>query len=55
MGAQYKATCFAGGCLLGAIESKSDVLITGDKDFEGIDITGLKILKPASFIDRYRN
>jgi len=41
--------------LVGAIESKSDVLITGDKDFEGIDITGLKILKPASFIDRYRN
>lgn len=41
--------------LVGAIESKADVLITGDKDFEGIEIKGLEILKPASFIDRYRN
>jgi len=41
--------------LAGAIESKADVLITGDKDFEGIEVKGLEILKPATFIGRYRN
>ena len=36
-----------------AIESKVDILITGDKDFEETNIEKLKILNPRKYIDEY--
>ena len=39
--------------LANAIESNVDVLLTGDKDFDGIKIKKLKIMKPKDYIDKY--
>jgi putative PIN family toxin of toxin-antitoxin system len=39
--------------LANAIESKVDLLITGDKDFDDISIKGLQIIKPRKYIDEY--
>ena len=36
-----------------AIESKVNILVTGDKDFEEIDIHNLKILKPRDYLEKY--
>ena len=36
-----------------AIESKVNVLLTGDKDFDGINIGALKIMNPRKYIDEY--
>jgi predicted nucleic acid-binding protein len=36
-----------------AIESKVDILITGDKDFDDIIIETPKILKPRQYIEKY--
>jgi len=38
-----------------AIESKTDLLITGDKDFDNIDIKAPKIMKPIEYIEKYMN
>jgi putative PIN family toxin of toxin-antitoxin system len=39
--------------LVNAIESKVDLLITGDKDFDDVKIEKLKIIKPRKYIDEY--
>jgi putative PIN family toxin of toxin-antitoxin system len=39
--------------LINAIESKVDLLITGDKDFDDIIIKKPKIMKPRKYIDEY--
>jgi len=39
--------------LANAIESKADILITGDKDFDGIVIKKPKILKPRMYFEKY--
>jgi putative PIN family toxin of toxin-antitoxin system len=39
--------------LINAIESKVDLLITGDKDFDDIIINKPKIIKPRKYIDEY--
>ena len=39
--------------LINAIESKVDLLITGDKDFEEIDIEKPKIMKPREYEEKY--
>ena len=39
--------------LLSAITADVDVLITGDKDFTGIDIDRPEILTPTEFLDKY--
>jgi putative PIN family toxin of toxin-antitoxin system len=39
--------------LANAIESKVDLLITGDKDFDNIKIERPKIMKPRKYIDEY--
>jgi len=39
--------------LVNAIESKVDLLLTGDKDFDDIKIEKLKIIKPRKYIDEY--
>ena len=39
--------------LANAIESKVDLLITGDKDFDGLMIKKPKIIKPRKYIDEY--
>jgi putative PIN family toxin of toxin-antitoxin system len=36
-----------------AIETKVDILITGDKDFDEISIKIPKILKPREYIEKY--
>jgi putative PIN family toxin of toxin-antitoxin system len=41
--------------LISAILSKSDILLTGDKDFEDINIKKPVIMKPTDFISRYKN
>jgi len=38
-----------------AIESKTDLLITGDKDFDNISIETPKIMKPVEYIEKYMN
>lgn len=39
--------------LYSAVVDNIDLLITGDKDFEDIDIEKLKILTPAKFLEKY--
>jgi putative PIN family toxin of toxin-antitoxin system len=39
--------------LANAIESKVDLLITGDKDFDDIKIERPKIIKPRKYLDEY--
>ncbi|GBF33744.1 hypothetical protein DCCM_2854 [Desulfocucumis palustris] len=39
--------------LLSAITADVNVLITGDKDFTGIDVDRPEILTPTEFLDRY--
>jgi predicted nucleic acid-binding protein len=39
--------------LVYAIESKVDMLITGDKDFDEIKVENIKILKVRDYIERY--
>ena len=39
--------------LVNAIVSNVNLLVTGDKDFDGIKTKGLKILKPKEYIDGY--
>ena len=39
--------------LINAIESKTDVFITGDKDFDDVRIEIPKIIKPRKYIDEY--
>jgi predicted nucleic acid-binding protein len=39
--------------LANAIESKVDILITGDKDFDEIIIERPKIINPRKYIDEY--
>jgi predicted nucleic acid-binding protein len=39
--------------LVNAIESKVDLLITGDKDFDDVTIEKPKIIKPRKYIDEY--
>ena len=39
--------------LANAIESKVDILITGDKDFDNVKIEIPKIMKPREYIDEY--
>jgi predicted nucleic acid-binding protein len=39
--------------LANAIESNSDLLVTGDKDFDDIIIEKPKIIKPRKYIDEY--
>ena len=39
--------------LVNAIESKVDLLITGDKDFDNVITERLKIMKPRKYIDEY--
>jgi len=41
--------------LASAIEAKVNILITGDKDFEGIEIETPKIKKPIKYIQEYMN
>ena len=41
--------------LANAIESKVNVLITGDKDFEEIIVEDLKIINPRKYIEKYIN
>jgi len=36
-----------------AIESKVDILLTGDKDFDNIKIGNLKIINPRKYIEEY--
>jgi len=36
-----------------AIQEDVDILITGDKDFAGVDIERPEILTPAQFMERY--
>jgi putative PIN family toxin of toxin-antitoxin system len=39
--------------LINAIDSKVDLLITGDKDFDDVAIKKPKIIKPRKYIDEY--
>ncbi len=39
--------------LANAIESKVDLLITGDKDFDDVQIKKPKIINPRKYIDEY--
>ena len=39
--------------LASAIESKVDLLVTGDKDFDEINIEKLKIIKPREYYEKY--
>jgi putative PIN family toxin of toxin-antitoxin system len=39
--------------LVSAIESKVNLLLTGDKDFEEIEMENLKIMNPRKYIDEY--
>ena len=39
--------------LVNAIESKVDLLITGDKDFDDVIIDTPKIMKPREYIEKY--
>jgi len=39
--------------LANAIESKVDVLITGDKDFDDVIIDIPKIMKPREYIEKH--
>ena len=39
--------------LANAIESKVDILITGDKDFDELKIKKLKIMKPSEYKELY--
>ena len=39
--------------LANAIEAKIDIFITGDKDFDGIEIEPQKIIKPVKYIQKY--
>ena len=39
--------------LVNAIVSNVNLLVTGDKDFDGIKTKGLKILKPKEYVDGY--
>ena len=39
--------------LINAIESKVDILITGDKDFDDVKITHPMILKPREYLEKY--
>jgi putative PIN family toxin of toxin-antitoxin system len=41
--------------LVSAILSKSDILLTGDKDFEDIEIEKPIIMKPVDFLIQYKN
>ena len=41
--------------LVNTIEVKANILITGDKNFEGIEIENLKIVKPVKYIQEYMN
>jgi putative PIN family toxin of toxin-antitoxin system len=41
--------------LVSAILSKSDILLTGDKDFEDIKIEKPRIMKPVDFMIQYKN
>jgi len=36
-----------------AVKSKVDMLITGDKDFDDVEIKKMKILKPNQYKDKY--
>jgi len=38
-----------------AIEAKTDVLITGDKDFDNVKIKTPKVMKPMEYIGKYMN
>ena len=38
-----------------AIVENVDVFITGDKDFDDVEIKKLEILKPSEFIQKYLN
>ena len=39
--------------LAGAIESKVHLLVTGDKDFEEIEVEKLRIIKPREYIEKF--
>jgi len=39
--------------LANAIDSKVELLITGDKDFDEVKAKGLKIIKPKEYVDKY--
>jgi len=39
--------------LANAIESKVDLLLTGDKDFDDVQIISPKIIKPRKYVDDY--
>jgi len=39
--------------LANAIEAKVNILMTGDKDFDGIEIETPKIIKPIQYIQEY--
>ena len=41
--------------LVSAVLSKSDILLTGDKDFEDVEIGKPKIMKPFDFMIQYKN
>jgi putative PIN family toxin of toxin-antitoxin system len=41
--------------LVSAILSKSDILLTGDKDFDDIEIGKPEIMKPVDFMIQYKN
>ena len=41
--------------LYSALMSKVNILITGDKDFDNIEVEGLEILKPNDFYEKYIN
>jgi putative PIN family toxin of toxin-antitoxin system len=41
--------------LVYAIESKVNILLTGDKDFDEINIENLKIINPRKYIEEYMN
>lgn len=39
--------------LYSALLDGSDVLVTGDKDFEGVDAGSVGVMAPAAFVERY--
>jgi putative PIN family toxin of toxin-antitoxin system len=41
--------------LANAIEAKTDILITGDKDFANIKIKAPQIMKPVEYVGKYMN
>ena len=41
--------------LANAIESRTDILITGDKDFQNIKLTKPQIMTPRKYFDKYIN